>query len=1181
MALERFKLFGRGKKRDDLQGEERSILGRDLHALRVVRTIMFPRVNWKTESKRSKRSHYKRIKRFLEELPSEIQNRNTQAININQQLAAQGILPQHALEGAEYMLKGKVKEVKLQKFSTRRTPTTPPPTTPTPTGTSNPFCPHCSKSDEKYELVVAGNDPTHGIILHCRRCWMKFHFGTNGRLERHTPHGAAPAPAGAPDAFNRSVDAELRCPQCMARNPNTQASVIIEEFKTQEGTLFRFQCTDPSCNWRAELTEQEYDQWLKQRKTVKRKNARALRAHLYQQLQNKYGVSTTWDATANKWVTTGKASLGKRTEYEEAKKSVDQKMGEIDTNISKHGAVNVSEDDFKHDLIKNNELNSFGFHGNEVGRFSKKIQESYKESADSIKKEVKEGKEKQIADELDSGHKNAFNRFVDKTGHGVKGVVFSIFALSIGIFLAAVFDNTYLLWSFGMLAAHLIFPDPEENEKVENHKQFSLGSMMATRDNRANVGIAFVKAVTKVFFLVFLTLGIYDLQVPLANLLVLFVAFGSYFSMKIEFAPDRPYEFIESASRMFFAIFIAFYIFGLSSTSGIFGAPELGWLSLAFFFVAPVASEKKSVARAIGFMAKATGESSNTIHLVIFIFTMGAFFVSGGFGFTGDGSFATLFFIIWLIGLFSGLSTPPETRPWMGVIILVIGFLAFGFGEGQQTMGTAFFGEWWPTVYTTVSGAFGPLGDVMAGFQNTFGQTFLLLTSPTEFAKQITQGNYGENDLVQKGAYGLEITRFDVQSIYIDEPFVIQIDLTNKGIYHAKNIKVELLTDVEKFKIGKDASNLKNPMTFTYDDKYEKPWYRYTISVVENDDLYEIYGMNDVEMQDAVSIFLVGKMECADFLASKWKSENAAGKDRTIREKYIPFVLNVTYEYESESSLQLEFISDEEWKRLSEMELLHRGPRLSTVSTSPASLNLGSMDQPIKHDSPFYVGFNLTSTWPQKTKITNAVVNFHVPTIFIVESNKGKECTIIETPVGNVNNDVQTYTFNLKNQASKAVFCNYNKISPPITVPKKTYTITADATYTFSKWEQKDTLFNFDDVCTTTAPPTSPGRSNYCSYQKEKLRGCNLGESECSSDDECCQNHLQCPIDESFGQYLYDIDGDGNKKPLKCIDKICCPEGSNAPECTAAYNEWMSQIKLGNEIDGKKIWEEYLKMRNR
>jgi len=696
----------------------------------------------------------------------------------------------------------------------------------------------------------------------------------------------------------------------------------------------------------------------------------------------------------------------------------------------------------------------------------------------------------------------AISRRLRSTGFTLRHIIFTLFLIVIGIIIAAITGNYWFMAGFIFMALYYIFPDPGEIELLDNviehdtgQLRFS-GSLWGNVANRTTTSIALLRAIGEMGWIVCFTIGIYRQQFPLSNLILLIFVFYSYFRLPIEFEPTRPYDFIRSAFRFIFLVpFMAFFIFGAFG-GGIFRSQELGWLTLAFFAVWPIARERRNLARALGLLGSGSGEAYEVIDRIIFVVIMLIFAIGYGFSFAGGGFFrgstsAIIFSAVWVLGLVTGLTTPPETRPWMGIIILGVGFVVFGFGAGQQAMGVAFFGQWWPTVHNTATEFLKPVGELFMQFQNTFGQTWLLFTNPVGYAQQIIQGQYAKNELGVEGAYGLEIRKFQVQSIYIDEPFMIEIELENKGMYKAKNIRVDVMTNIEMkkgvplFKISLDGNSYKT-MKYAYEDKYEKKWYKFTLCSVKDTNCEEKI-LNDMERGEVTPIVLYGKVSCEDFDETTWRE--ALGKEHTAREYYISFVVNVTYEYEAESNLQIDFISNDEWKRLSVENKLSRENRPSLISTSPASLNLGTMDQPIKEDSPFFIGFNLTTTWPQKTLVSGGSVSLVVPKEF---GKSGIAISCSKNPKINEIPDYWIYIFDLSKSESKSVFCNYDGLRTPLKVPKKTFLVSANATYNFSKWESKDTLFNFRDVCFAREEAEevmkTPGKTPFNPYNDTNLQ---------------------------------------------------------------------------------------------
>lgn len=1100
-----WRLGGRGNKRLDV---DRELLEKDMDSYRFVRDLycQYNEIDWSSLSRDDRRKHGKRLKKLLVNLPNLVRKGDEQALFIQKGISASGRpeMPQEALKFLDYLqrrehvLKGDavIKTPQYKEFKqARKKPKPPPepveppepppeppehvePPEPPPGGGGDvnvdvnvhfdegEDCPSCYRiHGTKWKLTPTGQtDPNGNEILHCRACgqdFVRFHHRLVPRVDEN-------------------------CPVC----GGLRKIIVSETPGAHTPRIYSFFC--PNCERekgypnKVELSEQDYKAWKEYRKTLLATRIGSLKNSLYGKLANEYGIN--WDPSTQKF--SGKIKTGRKTDFRNQLEDSRKLISRAGKNARTFGMANVSADEIRSDkegkkLIDQSFIKSHELSDKDTARFSEEEQKEYESGRKDIKektdkeklKEEKETEEKKYREKQEKSKARrgfgSLERLSDKMGDRAKSMILPVFLLIIGVAIATVMGNMWFMVAFVAWALNTILPDPEDTKIVENvydddeKRRFFAGSLLATKENRTNAGIAFMKAITKVATMFLFIWGFYAQPFPLSNLILLFLSFIFYFSMPVEFEPLKPYEFIQSFFRFVLALFIGIFIFGALG-GGVFQSTELGWLSLAFLAVFPVAKERTSIERALGMLGSGTGQGYEMLDKLLFLvimimFAFGVGFM-GGFGFTGGGFFVgtggIIFSAVWVIGLISGLITPAETRPWMGVIILMIGFFLFSTGAGQEAFGIAVFGQWWPTVNNAMVELVTPVGEMFAQAQQTFGNTWLLFTNPVAYAQQITQGTYAQNEMGVTGAYGLEISRFELQSIYIDEPFVIQIDLLNKGIFDAKNVKVELYTPIRDFRIGRDSESLNDMEPVPDYDEYGKTWYKYIINSANSPN----YGLGNVERQDAVSIFLVGLMDCNAFQSSAWQDFGAIGwHEHTVREKSIPFTVNVTYDYESSSNIQVEFISDQEWKRLSSEDSLVREQRLSTISTSPASLNLGTMDQPIKADSPFYIGFNLTNTWQSKSKIGYSEVSMYMPNDFGIPPS----CT---KGYGETYHDEDYFkmTFYLDTPA-KYAFCTYSNGLPedirPKEAPRKTYTVSADAVYSYSKWKTKNTLFNFRDTC--------------------------------------------------------------------------------------------------------------------
>lgn len=660
-----------------------------------------------------------------------------------------------------------------------------------------------------------------------------------------------------------------------------------------------------------------------------------------------------------------------------------------------------------------------------------------------------------------------YSKRAGKTG----GIIMSLVMITLGIVFAAITGIWQFIIGLAALGGYIAVPAPPAWER-------DMGRMWDP-GNRWKAGQAGAKATFKVAFLIFIGWALWDFSrtsFPLAPLIFIGFAFMSYFSLPGSYNPEQPYEIMSGIIRLAiggFVIPVMIFIMMFQSWT-------LAWLAWAFFFVVPTPTRTKNLAQILGQGFSGVTQTAEMLDKMIFVVLMvigliaatGTILIplpffqvwAGQWGLTGSSLY--VFYAVWFISAVAGFFSPPETRPYTGILMITTALVLFGLGPGSQTLGGALFGEWWPTIHNTVVDVMKPVGEAFGQLQSTFGQSWLLLSCPTCYARQITEGNFVGDEISKAGAFGLEIDKFQIQSIYPEEPFTFSINLANKGTFKAKNIRLELITTIPGIDLkynNKDLMRVQKQIsidtpesffgkTMTFTSGYGTI-YVYTINVGE---------IADIERQDVKDLLIIGTLPCP--VNDKELS--------ATREKYIPFVANLTYTYESESTLQIDFISEEEWKRLSVENTLVRGQVPSKISSAPAKLNLGTADQPIKEGNAFNVGFNLSSAEGSQSAVGYATVTLSLPKAFgDVQSNCQKVKTV------KIEGDYNIVDFDLSTP-SKASFCFYPSGVSDIRVPKKTYTLSAKAEYVFSRWGEKDTLINFRDICWTKYLLAHPENAN-------------------------------------------------------------------------------------------------------
>lgn len=894
---------------------------------------------------------------------------------------------------------------------------------------------------------------------------------------------------------------------------------VVETGGAHTNKIYNLQCpTHGKGLWGCELAEQDFKEYMEFRKRVLIQRVNRNQANEIERLKNRRGVG----------------GVGGHGQWKDAKGDMLGEIGEaLGTGRKRQ---NFGDQAKKHERkfdIERRFIDEFGVRPEQIDRLPREQQGEAGQRLAQIQQEVDQG----IESEATRQSKNHFERsrwgisrtlgnIGEKTGPNIKNAVFSLVLVSIGIFIAAAIGSTWLIIAACFAGLYVVTPNPEKTKYRGAPPVAGLGmfGLMFNKENGINSGIATVKGISKIMVLMGLGMTLLESEIPLSALaLFIFCLYIAAGGMHITYDPRRPDQIMESAMRLFFVIFASITIFGLpfiATQGSIFKAPAVGILYLAFFAIIPKPTDNENLARVLG--RGLAGVSANyeffdkIIFIVIMLLSMGASFLNLGVGYEGGlgigffsgGPFGIVFSALWVIGLIVGLATPSDARPAVGILIVFVAFLTFGSTVGEQAMGSAFFGQWWPTIHNTANEILEPMGELFDQIGQTFGQSFLLLTNPVQYATQITQGQYTENPLGPTGAYGLELENFNVDSIYLDEDFSIRFELANKGPYTARNLRLSIAS-TETNDYVRDPTYNENPdgeLTATGNDlRYDyKKWtvYEY-VPAPGVDSGHPVAAGNGIIPQDVKPFFYTAKFGCSEVGNTEWgpewiqeqREKKIAQED--LREYYISYMVNYTYEYGVDSNLQVEFISDEEWNNRVRNDNLVRGQVASLVSTAPVKLSIGAMDQPIREGMPFFIGFNITSMEGRKSAIGEADVMVQVPKAF----GEPASCTggllppdtltspqISDSEYDTIRNsgnngrfysvdepyDVNVLAFALEKDDPKHIFCQWSGKAADGTnqpelgnVPSKKYTVFANSTYEFTKWDTEDTLINFRDVCTT------------------------------------------------------------------------------------------------------------------
>ncbi|RLJ09502.1 MAG: hypothetical protein DRP15_03550, partial [Candidatus Aenigmatarchaeota archaeon] len=432
----------------------------------------------------------------------------------------------------------------------------------------------------------------------------------------------------------------------------------------------------------------------------------------------------------------------------------------------------------------------------------KRIEEKIKDIEEHVKKlEEKEKrkkeieKEKAILERRKSFQKRFAYKIEEKLGKKVlDGFIFACM-VGIGVVVSVIFNSTNFLIAFLAWGVMIILPHPESLEYNELKKAlksldekgekinwpFFWKYYLPNRSKQNLVG--FIRSLAKCTTIAFFILGMWNnINIPFVVIGMIVVSFIGYYSLGIEYDVEKPYELIESLIRFsilgfFFIPFVLFY--------KIFDSLVLALIAVAFFAIPPIPTSENREKTAI-FM-----ETYEYFDKLLFLVLMFAVFVGFMSGWEVTKAMRATFIYFLIVTGIAGFFSPAHTRPAVGFLMLGTASVIYGIAYPQETF-SALFGPWWPTIQNTFVSVTKPVADAFTGIAGTFATGWKMLTNPVGYATELMQGTYAENPQGDTGAYGLEITDFDISPIYIYQPFTVTLTLNNKGVFDAKNVVVRL-----------------------------------------------------------------------------------------------------------------------------------------------------------------------------------------------------------------------------------------------------------------------------------------------------------------------------------------------------------------------------------------------------
>ncbi|MCJ7816810.1 MAG: hypothetical protein MUP55_03040 [Candidatus Aenigmarchaeota archaeon] len=704
--------------------------------------------------------------------------------------------------------------------------------------------------------------------------------------------------------------------------------------------------------------------------------------------------------------------------------------------------------------------------------------------------------------------------FSKKGEEFIKKVIFVAALIGIGAVISASLGQTWFFFGFLSIGLYVLTPSSDVLEPEPG--PFGWSDINPWKGNSGRAGMkrilpsktvastAWLRSIFKVTAIICFAMGFKSMG-DIFNTFFIITCLIGYFALKLTY--NNSGEFIESLLR--FAVlgcyFIPFNVF-----AGIFNSYVLGAIALAFFAIPPMPASKdwgKVIAQGL------SGQTAyyEMFDKILFIGLMGfALIASGSFGVIWEGfgvgwgltgTLRATFIYFWIVSAIGGFFSPPQERPLTGILFLGGATIIYAVGPGSQDIGSALLGQWWPSVNQAVTTISEPISKMFGQLGKTFGDAFLLLTNPVGYATQLMNGSYANSGPGEVGAFGVELSGFEVSPVFIEQPFMITTNIKNSGTFPAEDVRITLTSGLkapEKQSSWTGTPSIGATKTLTQPIK---------ISQLQITDSCK-NKQGDADKDTACIQYFDGKfiqqnIWQAVFSSSGIKCDVSSAYE--LRKKSIPINVTLSYKYQSDSKVSVEFISQAEWDRLAKLDQLNQKLQFvkSEYSSAPVKFPIGTpgLKNPILETQDFHIALNIMSDQigGKIDKIESIRLNY--PKEFTLDTDECNPKLYTKPAEGIIE------WGNLQG-GDRIFYCHFKAVKDKMGgSPTKTYIINAHANYTYSVSKEKLVKVEFGswccygetDSCAKTSyccPEVQGGKKGICIPQGQNCAG--ISGRDCS-----------------------------------------------------------------------------------
>lgn len=567
-----------------------------------------------------------------------------------------------------------------------------------------------------------------------------------------------------------------------------------------------------------------------------------------------------------------------------------------------------------------------------------------------------------------------------------------------GVMISYLSGCVWLMLGFVSWAVLFVIPQPFSlkelkdmnmmvNVKMEDESTFSaLRKYMSHSPH--NTGLGIVRGFLKVTAICLFVAGIKFCLMPFQATLLIIVAFVGYFSMSTEVDKENPSTIIESLIRFgvlgFFVI--PFWIFWSQ-----FNSLALALIALAFFAVPPVyKTETEGQKDMTGIFSKFF------FALVMLLALFGSGVITGfslGPSWELHGALKVVFIYFWVVCGVAGFFASTEARPPIGLFMLLVALIIYGMSSGLQDVGAGLFGPYFPDVYTGVMTVAKPINDAFLSMSGTFGTAWMLISDPVGYAQGIMNPTYANDEVSDlTGPLGVEIKSVEVTPIQPYMPYTVMVGIQNKGASKAWNVLINITALATWSPKSQEISISKEKMTLGEIGFVPLEPTSYTSAIT----CYDEYGDQITDAKDYDDIVTCSQeapetsrgLERLDMRTVMFDVPEDGGLDcetinkyalreSTFRKKwgiqFIPVKASVSYDYSMAGTLDVSFVSRDEWTRLAQYEegFNTQKKEAATNTNSPAFLKIDTIQQPIREGTPFTLAIVLEPAEGRKGEIVD------------------------------------------------------------------------------------------------------------------------------------------------------------------------------------------------------------------